>query len=870
MKSFFIPIIITMLMPVFFQCQSDSGRVNSDDLPNPEDLILSWENRSNFIAENNRHEVVFTLENQSEMTLGERGWALFFNQSPRMPVPGASSPEIRIEHINGDWFTLQPEAGFSLPSGETITLTAEFEGSLIKRTDAPLGVYFVFYDEADQEIGRVPVENYTIKPFTEPEQINRSPGDETPIPSPEWQYEQNQNLSLLDQTALYPVIPVPASLNGSGGTVSLKEGLMIHHQEGLEKEAELLAESLSSILSSRPMVMASTVSGPNIISLKTGDVSVNGTSAEAYSLEIGDQGVVITGSDPAGVFYGTRSLISLCPVKALSDPGEELILDKLSMRDAPAFGYRGIHLDLARNFQKKETVLKLIDAIAFYKLNTLHLHLTDDEGWRLEIEELPELTELGGFRGHGYEEDEYLHPAYGSGPFPDPETSHGNGYLSREEFKEILVYAHERHVEIIPEVNMPGHARAAIKAMQARYRRLMKEGKVEEAEAYLLSEESDSSEYFSAQWYDDNVICVCKEPAYRFYETVVDDIIEMYEEAGVPLTTIHTGGDEVPRGVWEKSPLCQAFLAENPGIGDARNLQAYFFGRIVEILEKKDLKIGGWEEVAMLFQDDGSWIANREFAGKEVIPYVWNSLWGNQDLAYRLANAGYPVVLCNVNHFYFDLAYNKDPREPGLYWGGFVNTRTAFEFIPFDLFKSMNVSPGGVPFDEQRDFKGMERLSPAGKQNILGIQAELWSETIKGQDMLEYYYLPKLLGMAQRAWQGQADWGDMADPEARKAALEADWNVFVNTIGQREFPRLDRMSGGYNYRIPPPGMRLIDGKIHANTSFPGLTLRYTTDGSEPDESALEYTGPFEASGMVKIRAFNTRNQAGRTSSIMVE
>lgn len=855
---------------VVFCCSCGNESIENKKFPEKGELSVTWENVSNFISERPGFRVKFTIENNSDDILGNSGWALYFNQSPRNLIPGSVSETVKIEHINGDFYRLSPAPSFNLEPGKTISISADFEDWMIKEVDAPLGLYFVFSDEEGNELSRVPVEDYTIKPFEKPEQMNRFRNDETPIPTPEWQFGENENLTILENQHLNKIIPKPVFLQDGNGSVKLNSGLMIHYHSQLKTEAEILASLLSQVTGIQPLIMESSTTAPNIITLKTGNILVNGVNKEAYHLVIEQEGISISGSDPSGVFYGIQSLLALLPVETFENPTDTLELKAVVIKDAPAFGYRGLHLDLARNFQKKSTVLKLIDILSFYKLNKLHMHITDDEGWRIEIEELPELTEVGGFRGHTLDEKEYLAPAYGSGPFPDPETSHGNGFFTREEFKEIIRYAHERHIEVIPEINMPGHARAAIYAMQARYRKLMSEGKQNEAEAYLLTDFSDTSVYFSAQAYDDNVICVCKESVYHFYETVVDDLIEMYEEADVPLLTIHTGGDEVPGGVWEGSPICQEFLKENPQINGAKDLQPYFVRRLVEILNKKNLTIAGWEEVAMKFLDDGSWITNTEFTDKNVLPYVWNSLWGNQDLGYRLANGGYPVILCNVNFYYFDMAWNKDPKEPGLYWGGFVNTRNGFEFIPYDLFKSMTVNPMGIPFDEEGDFKTMERLSPDSKKNILGIQGELWSETVKGQDMLEYYYLPKLLGLAERAWQGQADWGSITDKKRRAAAINKDWNVFANTIGQNEFPRLDYIFGGYNYRIPVPGARIIDGRLHANLSYPGMTIRYTTDGTEPDENANSYTEPEEVTGTVKLRAFDTRGRGGRIVTLLAQ
>jgi hexosaminidase len=693
-------------------------------------------------------------------------------------------------------------------------------------------------------------------------------GYRLPLPDAKWEYEINETIHPVDEQQLKEVIPTPSKSTFHGTKLTLSEGLMIHYREGLENEAEQMAASLAILMGEKPTVMNSTAIGPNIISLKAAPLDINTDSDEAYSIEADpEKGVIITGKNASGVFYGIQTLLASLPVEVFEKPSPRIELESLSILDAPEFAYRGMHLDLSRNFIRKESILKLIDIMAFYKMNRLQLHLTDDEGWRLEIEELPELTSVGAYRGHTLDDREYLQPSYGSGPFPDPERSHGSGYLSREDFKEILRFAWEHHIGVIPEINMPGHSRAAIKSMEARYGRLMEEGKEEEAKKYRISDPLDSSDYYSAQGFTDNVVCVCDDAVYRFYETVVDDIIEMYRESEVPLHMIHTGGDEVPSGAWEKSPACVQFLEDNPSVGNARNLQAYFFGRIVEILTERNLEIGGWEEVVMKLLDQGGWIPNPEFTGKQVFPYVWNSQGNYIDLGYRLANAGYPVILCNVSNFYFDLAYNHHPEEPGHTWGGFVNTRSAFDFIPYDLYKSVFLDSRGRPIDADEEYKEKERLHPGSRRNVVGLQGELWSETIKGQDTLEYYYLPKLIGLAERAWSGHVGWETIASPEERKRAMDEDWNVFANKVGTRELPRLDYLFGGFNYRIPPPGAVIREGELWTNTLFPGLTIRYTTDGSEPDETSPRYEGPVPVTGTVKLKAFNKPGRSSRATVI---
>jgi hexosaminidase len=413
-----------------------------------------------------------------------------------------------------------------------------------------------------------------------------------------------------------------------------------------------------------------------------------------------------------------------------------------------------MHLDVARNFNKKEAVFKLVDMMSFYKLNTLHLHLTDDEGWRLQISKLPELTDIGAFRGHTLDDHAYLHPSYGSGPEPDSTSGYGSGFYTREDFIRILKFAHARHVQVIPEFDFPGHARAAIKAMDARYRHFMEEGDEEKAEEFLLSDPEDRSVYRSAQDYNDNVICVCREATYRFIEALVEEVVRMYEEADVPLTTIHIGGDEVPKGAWEKSPICSTFKSKHEITGSSSGLMDYFLERTSKILKERNLILSGWEEIVLDRDETGDHVVKAPVESNRFQVYIWdNFTTGNQDIGYKIANAGYPVVLCSVTNYYF-VAYNKDPKEPGAYWGGFVDTRKAFEYVPFDVFKSLYATPMGRPYDPEVDFQDLVRLKPEAKDQILGIQGELWSEPIKGPEMLEYFYLPKLLGLAERAWAG--------------------------------------------------------------------------------------------------------------------
>ncbi len=852
MKTIHVLSILLLLM-IFGACTNKNGK----EMPPADAFNVSWELVSDFTDQQKVSKQAFTIENNSDITLGSDNWVMYYSQMPRSISQDDDVP-VRVEHISGDWFKLTPEKGFSLKPGETIEIPYQAGGMLLKETDAPLNPYFVFPDEEGNEARIVDIKNYTMRPLTWLKNHEASDEFLYPLPTAQKRFEENKGLKEISGNERLPLIPSPYKIERTGKKVTPKEEMEIFYGEGLENEAEYLAARINEMYGTQLETTTQKPSGEFYISLKTdGNLTVNGKQNEAYRLSTGKT-IEITGNNNAGVFYGIQSLLNLLPLESYEGEPSVPAIEVMTIEDAPRFRYRGLHIDVARNFQTKEELIRMIDLMASYKLNTLQLVLTEDEGWRLEIEELPELTEIGSKRGHTLEEKEHLHPSYGSGPYVD--NKYGTGHYSRQDFKDILTYAQKRHIKVIPTVNFPAHARAAIKAMEARYERLMDEGKEEAAEKYRLIDPNDTSQYTSAQHYHDNVVCVARQSVYDFYEAVVEEISEMYEEAGVPFEFIHTGGDEVPSGAWAGSPMSRQLLDSLPDIEDPRNLQTYFFDRLVKILGEKELKTGGWEEVTLKKSTQGFQI-NPDYTDKDVIPYVWNSLGDALNLGYRMANRGYPVVLCNVQNLYFDLAYNPAPYEPGLYWGGFVDTKDAWQFVPFDLFKTIDRS--------SERYKNMERLNPGARQNIIGLQGQLWSETIKGAEMLEYYTLPKLLGLAQRSWKAEA-WEGMENRSERNQEKQNAWNRFTNSMAQQELPRLNYLFGGFNYRLPMPGAVIEDGMLKANIEFPGLTIRYTTDGSEPDSNSQVYNGPvdIEESTTIKLKAFDRTGNSSRT--VLVE
>jgi hexosaminidase len=861
MRKSYLFFIISML---WLAGCSPSGKFSREEA---QKIGVSWKLITNFTEVDGTFKAKFTLKNGGDIVLNDKNWTLFFSMMPR-PIQTNKTPEpATVEHINGDWYKLIPGKDFKLNPGDSVTINYTGTEGIIKETDAPLGLYFVFYDNEGKEKDIVQVADYTIEPFTTKEQILRGKKDLEPIQTAELRYSQNLAMSTLGVEQLQKIIPAPVKITNSAGTFTLNNETAIYYEAGLEGEAKYLSEKLKTITDKnyQPKSGLPTTPVTNGIILKSGKVQANNVSREAYNLVINGNGVTITGTDASGVFYGVQSLLALVPLEAYQKPSASIALGFTKIEDAPRFYFRGLHLDVSRNFQTKESVKRILDLLATYKINHLLFYTTEDEGWRVEIDGLPELTKVGAQRQHtSGMNTAVLHPSYGSGPVAGEEGKYGSGYYTKADFVEILKYAKERHINVIPELNFPGHARAAIKSMEARYERLMKEGKEKEANEYRLIDPDDKSVYISAQGYKDNVVSVARESTYHFFEKVVDEMAKMYKEAGLTMDTFHTGGDEVAEGVWEKSPMAAKLIRENPEIKSPKNLQTYFFRKLVPRLEKRNLKIHGWEEIALTKTPEGKYLSNPEFVGKQVVPYIWNNVF-DVDLGNRLANAGYQVILCNVTNFYFDMAYNNDPKEPGLYWAGFVNTWDNWAFAPFDMFKTTYTTAMGKPMVEE--FVGKEKLKPEARKNILGLEAELWSETIKGRDMMEYSILPKLFGFSESAWSAQRSWELIEDKAARDKSIATGWNIFANSIAQKEIPRLSYLNGGYNYRLPLPGAIVENGTLKANVDLPGLAIRYTTDGSEPTAQSAIYNSPVKVSGTVKLKSFDKAGKSSRTSIV---
>lgn len=395
---------------------------------------------------------------------------------------------------------------------------------------------------------------------------------------------------------------------------------------------------------------------------------------EEYVLDTRNGRAVIKGGSDAGIYWGVQTLRQIVAQTEGKVPG-------VLIKDRPAFAYRGLHLDCCRHFFSVDEVKEYIDIIALHKLNVLHWHLTDDQGWRAEIKAYPKLTEVGSQRA------ETLVGHYGSEEYDG--TPYG-GFYTQEEMRDVVKYAEARHVTVIPEIEMPGHASAAI----ASYPELG----CEEKEYKVQTTWGIFPEVF----------CVGKEATFELLEGVLDEICGIF-----PSEYIHIGGDEAPRTAWQSCEDCQRLLSEQ-GLENEAQLQSYLVNRIEKYLADKGRKIIGWDEIL-----EGG-------VSQSATVMSWRGPKGG----IAAAKLGNDVVMTPNNYYYLDYYQTADPKgndEP-MAIGGYVSLKKAYSFDPFDQL------------DEEQ------------KSHIKGIQANMWTEYVATFDHVEHMVLPRAAALAEVAW----------------------------------------------------------------------------------------------------------------------
>lgn len=365
--------------------------------------------------------------------------------------------------------------------------------------------------------------------------------------------------------------------------------------------------------------------------------------------------------------------------------------------------YRGFMLDVARNFTPYKEVLRLIDTLAEYKVNYFHFHIADDEGWRLEIEGLPELTSVGAFHAlpvkgpdGRWQETTALQPSYDGCADRRDRHSLANGFYTRKEFISILQHAASKGIAVIPEIDTPGHSRAAIIAMEAYFRRT-------DDSSMRLRYEDAVADYFTAQCYTDNILPVDRESVYTFLFYVWDSILDMYREAGVEIPAIHIGGDEVPEGAWGWS--------DSP-----ESLRSAFIARMADYAYDRGVRLAGWQEMVQGIDEESFAKVKRVLFGVN----CWTGV--SPEMLSDMEERGVPIIISDACYTYADQAYSPAKTEIGHSWAAYI--------------------------DEDKTYAYSPELSDA----VLGIQVQLFTETLRDVQQIYYDVFPKMLGIFDLAW----------------------------------------------------------------------------------------------------------------------
>ncbi len=500
----------------------------------------------------------------------------------------------------------------------------------------------------------------------------------------------------------YRVVPLPDEINGiKSADFRLTEKCLINYPTGnreMERNASMLSQYIEELtgihLSTRPTLNAKDRIGN--ISLMI-DPKVD--NDEGYSILITTKGVEISGQSPAGVFFGMQMLRKSLPIATV----KEILMPAAQIKSSPRFGYRGMHLDCVRHFFSVETVKRYIDIMALHGMNRLHWHLTDDQGWRVEIKKYPRLAEVGGWRngttlGHNSPVNDGIR--YG-------------GYYTQDQIRDIVRYAADRYITIIPEIDMPGHMVAALTAYPE------------------LGCTGGPYEVWGMWGVHDDILCVGKDHTLEFVKDVLNEVMQLF-----PSEYIHIGGDESPRVRWQECPLCQQRIkdegirAEGKQTAEAR-LQGWFTTQIQHYLAQHGKRIIGWDELLGCAVDTTATIMS----------------WTGAEPGARGAMLGHDVIMTPNTPMYFDHYQTKSYWNEPTAFGGCATLKMVYDFEPV---------ASNLPADKRR--------------HILGVQANLWTEYITCQPQIQYLVLPRMAALAELQWL-QPEEKDYNDFKARLPRL---------------------------------------------------------------------------------------------------
>lgn len=486
------------------------------------------------------------------------------------------------------------------------------------------------------------------------------------------------------------IIPQPAELTvpPTGGTFQINRQTKIILSSGtLQNSAAFLNEYLKEFYGFQLSTAAKTVGTGITLMLVKG---ANGP-AGGYALDVKKTGITIRGNDETGVFYGLQSLLQLLPVEKKTN----LAVPLVQIKDTPRFAYRGMHLDVGRHFFPVSFLKKYIDYLALHKMNFFHWHLTEDQGWRIEIKKYPRLTSIGGYRDG---------TIIGRYPGKGNDNLRYGGYYTQEEVKAVVAHAARRYITVVPEIEMPGHSSAAIAAYPELSCFPEKETKIP-THPSLGSQQKTGKKVQETWGVFEDIFCAGKDSTFFFLQDVLDEVITLF-----PSKYIHVGGDEAPKDHWKQCSRCQARIKAE-GLKDEHELQSYFIQRMEKYLNGKGRTLIGWDEIL-----EGG-----------LAPNAVVMSWRGEKGGIEAAKENHAVIMTPGSHMYFDHSQTK--KEDSLVWGGYTTVQKVYSYEPV---------PAELPVEKEK--------------YVLGAQANVWTEYIKYPSKVEYQVFPRMSALSEVLW----------------------------------------------------------------------------------------------------------------------
>ncbi len=596
------------------------------------------------------------------------------------------------------------------------------------------------------------------------------------------------------RTAEINIIPKPLSLQKGEGTFTIDSDtriILTDDDKALTKGVEVFTDIVnqSSTFKLKSQLKAGEVSGEDAIVVSlSGDENRYGK--EGYSLKVTPEKITVEAAKPTGVFYAFQTLRQLFPPE-LEDStvtAKKWHIPAVEIFDKPVFGWRGQLLDVSRHFLPMELVKKNIDYLARYKMNIFHMHLTDDQGWRVEIKKYPKLTEIGAWRVDYNDMGWWGRPAQK----PGDKATYG-GYFTQDQIREIVQYAADRFITILPEIDVPGHSQAII----ASYPEVSCDGK----------------KYFVATGgvAKDNTVCPGKEVTFEFIEDVLNEVLPLF-----PGNYFHIGGDECNKSQWKKCADCQRRIKKE-GLKNEHGLQSYFIKRVEEMVNAHGKILIGWDEIL-----EGG-----------LAPNATVMSWRGEKGGITSAKMGHDVVMTPNNYCYLDLKQGNPELEPPYGYSRLLLS-TAYSYAPMP-----------------------EALNNEEKKHILGVQGNLWGESIRGKKAMNYMLFPRLLAIAEVGW----------TPKEDRA-----WNDFVDRL-EYNLVRLKNLGIGYapsmyNVNVEDISEKKREHQFTLKTERGGLPIHYTLDGSEPTAKSELFKDTVQLNETITLKAaaFNNGERVGRITT----